>query len=437
MTFSVTLSLHQPTHLTSPPSSVSTRTIASYFATSQFPSNAHRGSRLVKAVPPNETQRWLHTQPLIDFLKVCEESRSIKQAKSVHGYVLKSNFGGLDLLVLLNHVTHVYSKCMDYGAALRVFDVMSQKNVFSYTVMIVASNEHGYYLNGMEFFRVMMDQGVSPDAFAFSAVMQSCVGSDSIELGEMVHAQVIVKGFMAHLYVSTSLLNMYAKLGRIDSSSKVFSCMTELNDVSWNAMISGFNSNGQHLQAFDCFIEMIEVGETPNNLSLVSVSKAVGQSGDINRCHEVHRYATQLGLDSSAQVGTALIDMYSKCGSPYDARLLFDSKFAFCEINTPWNAMITGYSQSGSHQEALELFIRMCQNDVKPDIYTFCSVFNAVAALKCLKSLREIHGIAFKYGIDMMHPQKDEIYTMLEDLMRTIKSINYESEFNFVSSTIY
>ncbi|KAG5040727.1 hypothetical protein AAZX31_05G122200 [Glycine max] len=355
-------------------------------------SKDHRGSRLTKS----------HTQPLIDLLKSCEESVSLKQANCIHGHVLKSGFGDHDLLVLSNHQIHVYSKCNDYEAARKVFDGMPQRNVFSWTVMIVASNEHGYYRDGVERFCMMMDQGVLPDGFAFSAVLQSCVGYDSVELGEMVHAHVVVTGFFMHTVVGTSLLNMYAKLGENESSVKVFNSMPERNIVSWNAMISGFTSNGLHLQAFDCFINMIEVGVTPNNFTFVSVSKAVGQLGDFHKCLQVHRYASDWGLDSNTLVGTALIDMYCKCGSMSDAQILFDSKFTGCPVNTPWNAMVTGYSQVGSHVEALELFTRMCQNDIKPDVYTFCCVFNSIAALKCLKSLRETHGMALKCGFDAM-----------------------------------
>lgn len=344
----------------------------------------------------------LITQPLIDLLKSFEERGSLKLANCIHGHVIKSGFADRDLLVLLNHVAHAYSKCGDYDAARRVFDGMSHRNVFSWTVMIVASNEHGYYRDGVELFCMMLDQGVLPDGFAFSAVLQSCVGLDSVELGEMVHAHVVVTGFLAHTVVATSLLNMYAKLGESESSVKVFNNMTELNVVSWNAMISGFTSNGLHLQAFDCFINMIQVGVTPNNFTFVSVSKAVGQLGDIHKCHQVHKYASNWGLDSNTLVGTALIDMYSKCGSMSDAQVLFDLKFTSCLVNTPWNAMITGYSQAGSHIEVFQLFTRMCQNDIKPDVYTFCCVFNSIAALKCLKSLRETHGMALKCGFDAM-----------------------------------
>ncbi|KAG5042991.1 hypothetical protein JHK87_006906 [Glycine soja] len=136
-----------------------------------------------------------HTQPLIDLLKSCEESGSLKKENCIHRHVLKSDFSDRDLLVLSNHQVHVYFKCNYYEAARRVFDEMPQRNVFSWTVMIVASKEHGYYRDGVELFCMTLDQGVLPNGFAFSAVLQSCVGLVSVELGEMVHTHVVVTVF--------------------------------------------------------------------------------------------------------------------------------------------------------------------------------------------------------------------------------------------------
>lgn len=69
-------------------------------------------------------------------------------------------------------------------------------------------------------------------------------------------------------------------------------------------------------------------------------------------------------------MGTALIDMFSKCGCVTEARTAFEANFSECGGNLPWNAMISGYTISEHGEEAMLLFIRMCQNDIKQDVYT-------------------------------------------------------------------
>ncbi|KAL6980803.1 hypothetical protein U1Q18_022443 [Sarracenia purpurea var. burkii] len=356
----------------------------------------------VVSVRGREIRLKTQTQALVDLLHHCAENRSVRETKAVHGHVLKSNFVDKDLVVLLNHVVHAYSKCSDFRAAREVFDEMPQRNVFTWTVMIVGSTERGFYHDGYEYFCEMRDCGIWPDAFAFSAILQLCIGLNCVDFGKMVHAHVVIRGFASHVFVNTSLLNMYMKLGDVEDSCKVFSTMTEHNEVSWNAVISGFTSTGHYVEAFNYFIAMKKSGFTPNMYTFISVLKAVGKLGDGNKCKEVHKCVSQLDMESNVLVGTALIDMYSNCGDLSNAISIFDMNFANCKVNMPWNAMISGYSQCGCSHEAVKVFVKMCENNVKSDVYTYCSVFNAIADLKNLKFSREAHGMVLKSGYDFM-----------------------------------
>lgn len=59
----------------------------------------------------------------------------------------------------------------------------------------------------------------------------------------------------------------------------------------------------------------------------------------------------------NVRVGTALVDMYSKCGSLKDARMVFDG-MKFKDV-VAWNSMIVGYAMHGFSREVLDLFIDM------------------------------------------------------------------------------
>ncbi|KAL0291309.1 UNVERIFIED_CONTAM: Pentatricopeptide repeat-containing protein, partial [Sesamum angustifolium] len=249
----------------------------------------------------------------------------------------------------------------------------------------------------------MTAHGILPDGFTYSAILQSCIGMGSVDLGDVVHGQIIVRGFGSHVVVSTALLNMYAKLGKVEEAYRVFNSMAEINDVSWNAMISGLTANGLHLEAFDHFMQMKEQGFVPNMYTLVSVLKAVGMLGHVDKGKRVHECVSELGMQENILVGTALIDMYSRCGHLLEARSVFDMNFAECGVNGPWNAMITGYTLCNCSRQALELYVTMCQKNIKPDIYTYCSVFDAIANLQCLWLVKEVHGRVLKSGPDLMN----------------------------------
>ncbi len=53
-------------------------------------------------------------------------------------------------------------------------------------------------------------------------------------------------------------------------------------------------------------------------------------------------------------LGTALVNMYPKCGSLADARQVFDKMSQRNLLS--WNAMIAGHGQHGEGRGALKLF---------------------------------------------------------------------------------
>ncbi|KGN45817.2 hypothetical protein Csa_005336 [Cucumis sativus] len=78
----------------------------------------------------------------------------------------------------------------------------------------------------------------------------------------------------------------------------------------------------------DCVdARMMGEGVTPDAQTFIGVAKAIGMLRDVNKAKEVSGYALELGVDSNTLVGTALIDMNSKCGSLQEARSIFNSHF--------------------------------------------------------------------------------------------------------------
>ena len=80
-------------------------------------------------------------------------------------------------------------------------------------------------------------------------------------------------------------------------------------------------------------------------------------------------------LDNNLVVGTALIDMYSKCGLLKEAQIIFDQ----LRVRDPitWNSLITGYSQLGETEVVLGMLERMRADGNEPDAVTFLCIMNS------------------------------------------------------------
>ena len=122
-------------------------------------------------------------------------------------------------------------------------------------------------------------------------------------------------------------------------------------------MIAGYAQHGHGEEAFEVFRQMQRVGMKPNQITYMSILNACACPVALDRGREVHAHIIDAGLQSDVRVEHALVNMYAKCGSISDARLLFDKMGKRDSIS--WNAMIAGYAQHGQCDEAFEVFHQM------------------------------------------------------------------------------
>ncbi|KAK9193062.1 hypothetical protein WN944_003758 [Citrus x changshan-huyou] len=87
-------------------------------------------------------------------------------------------------------------------------------------------------------------------------------------------------------------------------------------------------------------------------------------------------------------------NMYGKCGSLEDARMVFDEMPLRNVVS--WTAMIAGRSQNGQENDAIELYIQMLQSGVMPDQFTFGSIIRAWSGLCCVGLGRQLHAHVIK-----------------------------------------
>ncbi|KAM1126146.1 hypothetical protein ACFX2B_040859 [Malus domestica] len=124
--------------------------------------------------------------------------------------------------------------------------------------------------------------------------------------------------------------------------------------VTWTALISGYSQHDRPQDALVLFPEMLRHGLEPNQFTLSSLLKASGAVSDDNHGRQLHTYCFKYGLDSNVYVGTALVDMYARCGHMDESQLGFDALDTKNEVS--WNALIAGHARKAQGEHALRLF---------------------------------------------------------------------------------
>ncbi|KAL1824477.1 hypothetical protein ACET3Z_011255 [Daucus carota] len=141
-------------------------------------------------------------------------------------------------------------------------------------------------------------------------------------------------------------------------------------------------------------------GIDPNRVTLVSLLHAAAQLQDVEYGRLVHGYATRRGIGCFEEVfETCLMDMYLKCGKPYNAMILC-SNMKFRSVAS-WNALIVGHLQLGQPEEALNLFVLMIQERQKPDLISLANGILCCADLGLLREGKSVQGYAIRSGIEL------------------------------------
>ncbi|KAI5056146.1 hypothetical protein GOP47_0029667 [Adiantum capillus-veneris] len=222
-------------------------------------------------------------------------------------------------------------------------------------------------------------------------LLKACSAEKDHFKGCQAHAVALKRGSLGeNIFVGSAIVNMYAKCGALATSRRVFDELPVRNAVSWNALIMGYAQHGLGKEALSCFDEMKHEGVFPNMVTFLGFLKACGSIGAAEKGKEAHDEMVRAGLlDRSVVLGTALLDMYVKCGELVRAQEVFDELPLRNAIS--WTVLITGYCQHGHGHKALVCFDRMKRSGLSPDAVTFSCILKACGSIGATKKGAEIH----------------------------------------------
>ncbi|OEL32667.1 putative pentatricopeptide repeat-containing protein [Dichanthelium oligosanthes] len=229
--------------------------------------------------------------------------------------------------------------------------------------------------------------------------VQSGVVSMYAALGDVAGAQAAFAEIACPDVVCvTAMVGALAAGGDVDAARDLFDGMPLRDHVAWNAMIAGYVHVGRSREALRLFDEMQRVGAAVGEATLVSVLTACAQMGALDHGKWVHWYMRSRGMRMSVTLGTALVDMYSKCGAVASAMEVFES---MDERNVyTWTSAVSGLAMNSMGLECLELFKRMESAGIQPNGVTFVAVLRgcSMAGLvdegqACFDSMKNKHGV--------------------------------------------
>ncbi|KAJ4711265.1 Pentatricopeptide repeat-containing protein [Melia azedarach] len=385
--------------------------------------------------------RSVAKHPIISLL---DSATSLKRLKQIHAQLLIN--GTLNDPHLLGQfvATIAFNNPTNLSYSSLVLDQCDNPTLFTLNSLIRVYSKSSTPHKSFHFYKRIAESGnkVSPDNYTFNFLVRACAQILSRETGLLVHGSVIKHGFDNDPHVQSGLIFMYAEFGCLGYCHKVFEeipepdvvCQTaiisacakcgdvvlarkmfdempERDPIAWNAMLAGYAQCGESREALNLFHLMQIEGVKLNEVSMVSVLSACTHLGALDQGRWAHVYIERNRLKMTVTLGTALIDMYAKCGNMNKAMEVF---WAVKERNVyTWTSVIGGLAMNGAGDKSLELFSLMKKDGVCPNEVTFVSLLRGCSVVGLVEEGREhFDSMKTEYGIE---PQLEH-YGCLVDL---------------------
>ncbi|CAK7357375.1 unnamed protein product [Dovyalis caffra] len=286
------------------------------------------------------------------------------------------------------------------------------------------------------FYFKMLGCGVLPDKYTLPPVIKACNGLNNVRLGKVVQDMILEMGFELDMFVSSSLMKLYAENGCIEDARNLFDKVIDKDCVLWNVMINGYAQCGESDSAIKLFKYMRSSEAKPDSVTFACILSVSSSEPMVEYGRQLHGLVVHSGLEFDPLVGHTLVTMYSKGGHLGDARKFFD---VMPQIDlVVWNRMIGGYVQNRFMDDASTLFNEMISAGLKPDSVTLTSFLPSVTESLNLRQGKEIHGYIVRHGVILDVYLKSaliDLYFKCRDAVMACKIFNQSTTFDIVICT--
>ncbi|KAE8707198.1 putative pentatricopeptide repeat-containing protein [Hibiscus syriacus] len=348
-----------------------------------------------------------------DVLTASVRLNDLAFGQQIHGFLVKTGF--VWNVFVGNALLDFYSKHDCLVGVRKLFDEMTDLDGISYNIIIACYAWFAQHDEAIRLFHELQFTCFNRRQFPFATMLSIAANALDLKMGQQIHSLTIATTAASELVVGNSLVDMYAKCGRFEAAEKIFRTLAKRSTVPWTAIISSYVQRGFNEEGLNLFIEMHKSGVRADHATFASILKASANLTSLSVGKQIHSFIIRSGFMSNVFSGSALLDMYAKCGSIKDAIQLFQD---MPERNiVSWNALISAHAQNGDAKATLDTFEKMVQSGFQPDSVSFLSVLSACShcglvqeGLRYFRTMTDMHNLV---------PKKEHYASMVDMLCRS------------------
>ncbi|CBI21173.3 unnamed protein product, partial [Vitis vinifera] len=380
-----------------------------------------------------------------------------KLTTQVHAKIVKHGLAS-DTTVC-NAIITAYSECGSIEDAERVFDGAIETRDLdhvSWNSILTGFSQSGLSEDALKFFENMRSQYVVIDHYAFSAVLRSCSDLATLQLGQQVHVLVLKSGFEPNGFVASSLIFMYSKCGVIEDARKSFDATPKDSSIAWNSLIFGYAQHGRGKIALDLFFLMKDRRVKLDHITFVAVLTACSHIGLVEEGWSfLKSMESDYGIPPRMEHYACMIDLLGRAGRLDEAKALIEA-MPFEPDAMVWKTLLGACRTCGDIELASQVASHLlelepeehCTYVLLSSMFGHLRRWNEKASIKRLmkeRGVKKVPGwswIEVKNEVrsfnaeDRSHPNCEEIYLRLGELMEEIRRLDYVANSEFLQNNL-
>ncbi|KAK4770086.1 hypothetical protein SAY87_030618 [Trapa incisa] len=275
---------------------------------------------------------------LSSILPIFAEYVDVNKGKEIHCYTIRHGFES-DVFIA-SSLIDMYAKCSRVEDSIHVFRLMPHRDSISWNSTIAACVQNAMFDEGLKYFRFMIKHRMKLMPVTFSSIIPACAHLTALQLGKQLHGYITRAGFINNIFIASSLVDMYAKCGKVEMARHLLNGMGQHDMVSWTAMIMGYALNGHALEAISLFKKMEMDGVRPNYVSFIAVLTACSHAGLVTEAQEYFDgMSKDYGISPGLEHYAAMADLLGRAGKLQEAYELI-SRMEFEPPGSLWSTLL-------------------------------------------------------------------------------------------------
>ncbi|XP_076926728.1 putative pentatricopeptide repeat-containing protein At5g08490 [Bidens hawaiensis] len=363
-----------------------------------------------------------------NVLPVCASvgvDRAYRFGKEIHCYAMHREDLACDVSVV-NSLVGFYSKARRMKEAESLFRRMSSRDLVSWNSMIVGYASNDEWLKGLELFQEFNSLNLTkPDSITVLTVLSACANLQNLQAGKQIHSHIIHHPSLCDVTsVGNALVNFYSKCGDVISAFWSFSLIHNKDLISWNSILDAFAESRLVKDLIQQLHIMFKEGVKPDSITIVTVVQLGADASKMCMIKEAHGFSLKSNFfpgNREPTLGNALIDAYSRCGKMDYALKIFESLSGYRNVVTcnslisgyvnsgfhddaevifknmierdltTWNLMVRAYAENGYFDQAIDLFLDLQNHGMKPDSMTVMSILPVANQMASIQMVNQCH----------------------------------------------